>query len=102
MLLGALDLGAQDGLAPYVHCHEELGIGNDLDHSVQASERKVGVRQQAEQLAFERDRWVWGQRRGQEGAIAAGLGHEGAGTGLVGRHESSRWEQRYLQDSVNI
>src|SRR5262245_11053871 len=56
-----------------VHVDKQLGVGEDVNRSVEPTERPVGVRQPALEFAGSRDRGIRRQRGWSERLISAGL-----------------------------
>lgn len=84
--LCALDLGAQDGLAPDVHRHEEVGVREHHGRAVEASQGEIGLREEARQLGVNLKGRVgrkWGR---DEGLVLRRLANVTAGALRIGIH----------------
>ena len=79
--LGAFNLARQYRLFADIHENEQVGIGEREHRTVQAAQGTIGLGEQAAGDRRQAGRRGWGQRLGNEGAVAAGLGYVAAGTG---------------------
>ncbi|OQA17813.1 MAG: hypothetical protein BWY63_02251 [Chloroflexi bacterium ADurb.Bin360] len=85
--LRPFDLAGKHRLFAHIHQHEQVGVGQCLDGTIQSPQRKIGLGQQFLEVAGQLHGRLRRQRRGDEGAIARRLHPVFPGAGAHGR----RW-----------